>query len=97
MSPTGETAEVNEAARAAALARSLALSRLVGRLSARAYYLAATRDIPSFRAMTGRESPCLLQVRTGWQECSTNIFIVVFQAVCPCCRIKGAPAVPEND
>ena len=70
----GETAEVSDAARAAALARCFALSRLVGGLSARAYYLAATRDISRSRAIARRESPCLLQVQTSWQECSTNVF-----------------------
>ena len=43
-----------------ALARSLALKRLVGGLSARAYFVVVTRDIPSLRAMARSESPCLL-------------------------------------
>ena len=39
------------------MARSLALKRLVGGLSARAYFVVVTRDIPSLRAMEAELEP----------------------------------------
>ena len=50
--------EVGDPARASALARSLALSFLVGGLSADAYFFAVFLAMAKFRAMARRESPC---------------------------------------
>ena len=50
--------EACDAAKALALVRFLALSFLVGELSALAYFPTVSRAMPSFRAMSRRESPC---------------------------------------
>ena len=50
--------EVGDPARASALAHSLALSFLVGGLSADAYFFAVFLAMAKFRAMARRESPC---------------------------------------
>ena len=52
------SAVVGDAAKASALTRSLALSFLVGGLSASAYFLAVFLDMPSFRAI-GRQGVSL--------------------------------------
>ena len=51
------------------MARSLALRFLVGGLSAKAYFLTATRDIPCFRAMARDghlEFPAVSEVNLGF-------------------------------
>ena len=53
-------AAICDAARASALARSLALSFLVGGLSADAYFFAVFLAMPRSRAIARRENPCSL-------------------------------------
>ena len=59
---------VSDAAWAWALDRSLALSFLVGGLSALAYFPTVSRAMPSFCAMVRRESPCSLACCTASQR-----------------------------
>ena len=59
---------VIEPARASALERSLALSSLVGGLSAVAYFFAVFLAMPKFRAIARRESPGSLACCTASQR-----------------------------
>ena len=65
--PLGQSAAVGDPARVSALARSLALSFLVGGFSALRYFPTVSWAMPRVVAMALRDSPCSLACCTASQ------------------------------